>query len=117
MAGGLRHCRPNRRRREDQRLLCRPRPATHAARARHRRGDPRRSAAGRDDAGGADEAVCGGVDDGCGVIRKRQQIAFHIAATFLFRFSARGHRSEIMFGVLIVVFRPDPIAGLGLSLG
>jgi len=36
---------------------------------------------------------------------------------FLFRFSARGHRSEIMFGVLIVVLRPDPIAGLGLSLG
>ena len=35
----------------------------------------------------------------------------------LCRFSARGHRSEIMLGVLIVVFGPDYIAGLSLGLG
>src|SRR3984893_14840909 len=35
----------------------------------------------------------------------------------LCRFSARGHRSEIMLGVLVVVFCPDYIAGLGLGLG
>ncbi|SRR6266446_106140 len=38
-------------------------------------------------------------------------------AGLLCRFSARGHRSEIMLGVLVVVFCPDYIAGLGLSLG
>ena len=43
-------------------------------------------AARGDDAGGTDATVCGGVDDGCGVIRKRQQIAFHIAATFSISF-------------------------------
>jgi hypothetical protein len=32
-------------------------------------------------------------------------------------FSVRGHRSEIMLGVLIVIFRPDYIAGLSLSFG
>jgi hypothetical protein len=37
--------------------------------------------------------------------------------TGLCRFSARGHRSEIMLGVLVVVFCPDYIAGLGLGLG
>src|ERR1700730_3782035 len=35
----------------------------------------------------------------------------------LCRFSARGHQSEIMLGVLVVVFCPDYIAGLGLGLG
>ena len=35
----------------------------------------------------------------------------------LCRFSARGHRSEIMLGVLVVVFGPDYIAGLSLGLG
>jgi hypothetical protein len=33
------------------------------------------------------------------------------------RFLARGHQSEIMLGVLVVVFCPDYIAGLGLGLG
>jgi hypothetical protein len=32
-------------------------------------------------------------------------------------FSARGHRSEIMFSVLVIILRPDHVAGLGLSLG
>jgi hypothetical protein len=35
----------------------------------------------------------------------------------LFGFPVRGHRSEIMLGVLVVVLRPDDIAGLGFSLG
>jgi hypothetical protein len=43
--------------------------------------------------------------------------AFDLAANSLFRISVRGHRSEIMFGVLVVVLRPNPIARLGLSLG
>ena len=32
-------------------------------------------------------------------------------------FSVRGHRSEIMLGVLVVILRPDYIAGLSLSFG
>ena len=36
---------------------------------------------------------------------------------FLCRSSVRGHRSEVMFGVLVIIFRPDQIAGLDLSLG
>ena len=32
-------------------------------------------------------------------------------------FSVRGHRSEIMFSVLVIILRPDHVAGLGLSLG
>jgi hypothetical protein len=36
---------------------------------------------------------------------------------FLCRFSARGPRFEIMLGMLVVVFCPDDIAGLSLSLG
>ena len=35
----------------------------------------------------------------------------------LFRFSVRGHRSEIVFRVLVIVLRADPIAGLDLRLG
>jgi hypothetical protein len=35
----------------------------------------------------------------------------------LCRSSVRGHRSEIMFGVLVVVFCPDGVAALGFSLG
>jgi hypothetical protein len=36
-------------------------------------------------------------------------------ANLLCRFSTRRHRSEIMLGVLVVVFCPDYIAGLSLS--
>jgi hypothetical protein len=32
-------------------------------------------------------------------------------------FSVRRHRSEIMLGVLVVILRPDYIAGLSLSFG
>jgi hypothetical protein len=32
-------------------------------------------------------------------------------------FSIRGHRSEIMLGVLVGVFCPNYMAGLGLVLG
>ena len=32
-------------------------------------------------------------------------------------FSVRGHRSEIMLGVLVVILRPDYIAGLSLNFG
>jgi len=32
-------------------------------------------------------------------------------------FSFRRHRSEIMFGVLVVILRRDYIAGLSLSFG
>jgi hypothetical protein len=46
-----------------------------------------------------------------------QQIAYDIAANLLSRLSVRRHRSEIMLGVLVVVFGPNHIAGLGLSLG
>ena len=35
----------------------------------------------------------------------------------LSRSSIRGHQSEIMFGVLVVVFCPDWVAALGFSLG
>jgi hypothetical protein len=35
----------------------------------------------------------------------------------LSRSSIRGHQSEIMFGVLVVVFCPDCVATLGFSLG
>src|SRR5258705_8145959 len=38
-------------------------------------------------------------------------------ASLLRRSSVRGHRSEIMFGVLVVVFCPDYVAALGFSLG
>ena len=38
-------------------------------------------------------------------------------ASLLRRSSVRGHRSEIMFGVLVVVLRGDPVAGLGFGLG
>ena len=57
----IRHRRGARHRREDQPLLRQPRPAPDAACARHRRSHPGRPAAGGDDAGGADAAVCGGV--------------------------------------------------------
>ena len=33
------------------------------------------------------------------------------------RFSVRAHRSEIMFGVLVVILCPDHIADLGFSTG
>jgi hypothetical protein len=42
---------------------------------------------------------------------------FDIGAKSLLRLSVRGHRSEIVFGVLVVVLRPNPIARLGLSTG
>jgi hypothetical protein len=32
-------------------------------------------------------------------------------------FAVRRHRSEIVLGVLVVILRPDYIAGLSLSLG
>jgi hypothetical protein len=35
----------------------------------------------------------------------------------LCRFGVRRHRSEIMFSVLVIILRPDHVAGLGLSLG
>jgi hypothetical protein len=35
----------------------------------------------------------------------------------LCRFVVRRHRSEIMFSVLVIILRPDHVAGLGLSLG
>jgi hypothetical protein len=38
-------------------------------------------------------------------------------ARLLFRSSVRGHRSEIMFSVLVVVLRPYHIAGQGFSSG
>jgi hypothetical protein len=44
-------------------------------------------------------------------------IAFDIAANSSTSLLGRRHRSEIMFGVLIVILRPDYIAGLNLSLG
>jgi hypothetical protein len=52
---------------------------------------------------------------------QRSDVSFRRLRTYrrglLCRFSARGHRSEIMLGVLVVVFCPDYIAGLGLGLG
>ena len=51
----------------------------------------------------------------------RCRIASRLPATsrriLLRRFSVRGHRSEIMLGVLVVVLRANDIAGLGLILG
>ena len=49
--------------REDQLVLCLAPAATHAVGAGYRRGDPGRTAAGGDDAAGADGAVSGGVGE------------------------------------------------------
>jgi hypothetical protein len=40
-----------------------------------------------------------------------------LVPTAICRSSLRGHRSEIMFGVLVVVFCPDCVSALGFSLG
>src|ERR1700722_10414747 len=39
-----------------------------------------------------------------------------LADELLCRFGVRRHRSEIMFSVLVIILRPDHVAGLGLSL-
>src|SRR2546422_2706869 len=44
-------------------------------------------------------------------------IAMAWRPNLLCRSSVRGHRPEIMFSVLVVVLRPDHIAGLGFSSG